>query len=122
MVTAVSDSSGEGRGMMLKGKAVVVTGAGRGIGREIALLMAKHGARVVVNDYGGSSAGGGGDKSPADEVVLEVRKAGGEAVANYDSVATMAGGAAIVKTAVDAYGRVDVVVNNAGILRDRMIF
>jgi len=108
--------------MMLKGKSVVITGAGRGIGREIALLMAKEGARVVVNDYGGSATGAGGEKTPADEVVNEIRKGGGEAVANYESVATMAGGQAIVKTAVDAFGRVDVVVNNAGILRDRMIF
>src|SRR5436189_235741 len=108
--------------MMLKGKSVVITGAGRGIGREIALLMAKQGARVVVNDYGGSAAGLGGEKTPADEVVDEIRRAGGEAAANYDSVATMAGGQAIVKTALDAFGRVDIVVNNAGILRDRMIF
>jgi hypothetical protein len=108
--------------MMLKGKSVVITGAGRGIGREIALLMAKHGARVVVNDYGGTAAGSGGEKTPADEVVNEIRKEGGEAVANYESVATMAGGQAIVKSALDAFGRVDVVVNNAGILRDRMIF
>src|SRR5205823_6621553 len=108
--------------MMLKGKSVVITGAGRGIGREIALLMARQGARVVVNDYGGTATGTGGAKGPADEVVNDIRKAGGEAVANYDSVASMAGGQAIVRTAVDAFGRVDVVVNNAGILRDRMIF
>jgi NAD(P)-dependent dehydrogenase (short-subunit alcohol dehydrogenase family) len=108
--------------MMLKGKVAVVTGAARGIGREIAVLMASLGARVVVNDYGGSEAGAGTGKEPADEVVRDIQKAGGEAVANYDSVASMAGGAAIVKTAVDAFGRVDVVVNNAGILRDRMIF
>ena len=108
--------------MLLKGKVAVVTGAARGIGREIALLMAKHGARVVVNDYGGSEAGTGGAKIPADEVVGEIRKGGGEAVASYDSVASMAGGQAIVKAAVDTFGRVDVVVNNAGILRDRMIF
>ena len=108
--------------MTLKGKVAVVTGAGRGIGREIAILMARCGARVVVNDYGGTESGAGGARGPADEVVEEIRKAGGEAVANYDSVASMAGGQAIVKTAVDAFGRVDVVVNNAGILRDRMIF
>ena len=108
--------------MVLKGKAAVVTGAARGVGREVAMLMAKHGARVVVNDYGGTEIGTGSDRKPADEVVEEIRKAGGEAVANYDSVATMAGGQAIVKTAVDAFGRVDIVVNNAGILRDRMIF
>jgi NAD(P)-dependent dehydrogenase (short-subunit alcohol dehydrogenase family) len=108
--------------MLLKGKVAVVTGAARGVGREIALLFAKHGARVVVNDYGGSEAGLGADRKPADEVVDEIRRGGGEAAANYDSVASMAGGQAIVKTALDAFGRVDIVVNNAGILRDRMIF
>jgi NAD(P)-dependent dehydrogenase (short-subunit alcohol dehydrogenase family) len=108
--------------MMLKGKVAVVTGAARGVGREIALLMARQGARVVVNDYGGSEVGTGSDRKPADEVVDEIRRGGGEAVPNYESVASMAGGAAIVKTAVDAFNRVDIVVNNAGILRDRMIF
>jgi NAD(P)-dependent dehydrogenase (short-subunit alcohol dehydrogenase family) len=107
---------------MLKGKAAVVTGAARGIGREIAMLMASLGARVVVNDYGGSEVGGGEASAPADEVVSEIKKAGGEAVANYDSVASMAGGQSIIKTCVSAFGRVDIVVNNAGILRDRMIF
>jgi len=108
--------------MLLRDKVAVVTGAARGVGREIALLMARYGARVVVNDYGGSEAGLGTDRKPADEVVDEIRRAGGQAAANYDSVATMAGGQAIVKTALDAFGRVDIVVNNAGILRDRMIF
>ena len=108
--------------MILKGKVAVVTGAGRGIGREIAVLMARHGAQVVVNDYGGSAAGSGAESAPADEVVNEITKAGGKATANYDSVASMAGGQAIVKTAVDTFGRVDIIVNNAGILRDRMIF
>jgi len=108
--------------MMLKGKVAVVTGAARGVGREIALLMARQGARVVVNDYGGSEVGTGSDRKPADEVVDEIRRAGGEAVANYESVASMAGGQAIIKTAMDAFRRVDIVVNNAGILRDRMIF
>jgi NAD(P)-dependent dehydrogenase (short-subunit alcohol dehydrogenase family) len=107
---------------MLKGKAAVVTGAARGIGREIAMLMASLGARVVVNDYGGSEMGGGEAAGPADEVVRDIKKAGGEAVASYDSVATMAGGQSIIRTCVSAFGRVDIVVNNAGILRDRMIF
>jgi NAD(P)-dependent dehydrogenase (short-subunit alcohol dehydrogenase family) len=108
--------------MVLKGKVAVVTGAARGIGKEIATLMARLGARVVVNDYGGSEAGQGTGAAPADEAVAEIRKAGGEAVANYDSVASMAGGQRIVQTAMDSFGRIDIVVNNAGILRDRMIF
>src|SRR2546422_988395 len=98
------------------------TRAARGIGREIALLMARQGALVVVNDYGGTESGTGGGHVPADEVVSEITRSGGQAVANYDSVASMAGGQAIVRTAVDAFGRIDIVVNNAGILRDRMIF
>src|SRR5438445_5453721 len=108
--------------MILKDRVAVVTGAARGIGREIALLMAQLGARVVVNDYGGSEAGQGTTQAPANEVVEEIRKAGGQAVASYDSVATMAGGERIVPTAMDAFGRLDIVVNNAGILGDRMIF
>ncbi len=108
--------------MVLKDKVAVVTGAARGIGREIAILLARHGARVVVNDYGGSEAGTGTASAPADEVVAEITKAGGQAVANYDSVASMAGGKSIVDTAVKSFGRIDIVVNNAGILRDRMIF
>jgi NAD(P)-dependent dehydrogenase (short-subunit alcohol dehydrogenase family) len=108
--------------MILKDRVAVVTGAGRGIGREIAVLLAQLGAQVVVNDYGGSEGGQGGSKSPADEVVGVIKGAGGRAEANYDSVATMAGGQRIVQTAIDAFGRVDIVVNNAGILRDRMIF
>jgi NAD(P)-dependent dehydrogenase (short-subunit alcohol dehydrogenase family) len=107
---------------MLNGKVAVVTGAGRGIGREIALLMAKCGARVVVNDYGGSESGAGAASDVAEAVVQEITAAGGQAVANTDSVASMAGGERIVQTAVDAFGAVDIVVNNAGILRDRMIF
>src|SRR5439155_21699498 len=105
--------------MTLKGKSVVITGAGRGIGREIALLMAKQGARVVVNDYGGSAAGLGGEKTPADEGVNEIRKGGGEAVANYESVATTAGGQGIVKTAVHALRRVGVGRNHPGNPPDR---
>ncbi|MBM4443514.1 MAG: SDR family oxidoreductase [Candidatus Rokubacteria bacterium] len=108
--------------MTLRGKVAVVTGAGRGIGREIALLLAQQGASVVVNDYGGSESGAGGESKPADDVVAEITKAGGKAAANYDSVASMAGGKSIVDTAVRSFGRIDIVVNNAGILRDRMIF
>ncbi len=107
---------------MVKGKVAVVTGAGRGIGREIALLMAKEGAKVVVNDLGGSGAGEGADKSVAAAVVEEIKKLGGSAVASLDSVASMAGGERIIKTALDSFGRIDILVNNAGILRDRMVF
>ena len=108
--------------MMLKDRVVVVTGAARGIGREIALLMARHGARVVVNDLGGTSDGAGGSATPADEVVNEIKGLGGEAVASYESVASMKGGAGIVQAALDHFGGIDIVVNNAGIVRDRMIF
>ena len=107
---------------MLKDKIAVVTGAARGIGREIALLMAKKGAAVVVNDYGGGADGVGGDHTPADAVVREIEALGGRAVANHESVASMKGGQSIVQTALDHFGRVDIVVHNAGILRDRMIF
>jgi NAD(P)-dependent dehydrogenase (short-subunit alcohol dehydrogenase family) len=108
--------------MMLKDKVAVVTGAARGIGREIALLMAQEGAKVVVNDYGGKEDGTGAGRTPADEVASEIKAQGGQAAASYDSVATMAGGKNIAQTALDHFGRVDIVVNNAGILRDRMIF
>ncbi len=108
--------------MMLRDRVVLVTGAGRGIGREIAILMAKHGAKVVVNDLGVSATGAGEDRSPADEVVRVIEKEGGEAVANYDSVSTMAGGEAMVRQAIDRWGKIDAVVNNAGILRDRMFW
>jgi len=101
------------------GRVAVVTGAGAGIGREYALELAKRGAKVVVNDLGGSRDGSGSGTSAADSVVEEIKNAGGEAVANYDNVATMDGGAGIVKTAVDAFGKVDILINNAGILRDK---
>lgn len=106
----------------LKGRVAVVTGAGRGIGREIALALFAEGAKVVVNDYGGSTDGKGAATSPADEVVAEIRKHGGEAAANYDSVTTSQGGDNIIKTAVNNFGRIDILINNAGILRDRMIW
>ena len=109
-------------GDRLKDKIAIVTGAGRGIGRGEALALASEGAKVVVNDLGGGADGSGAASSPADEVVAEIKKMGGEAVANYDSVATVEGGENIIKAALDAFGRLDILVNNAGILRDRMVF
>jgi len=109
-------------GNRLEGKVAIVTGAGRGIGRGEALLLAEEGAKVVVNDLGGSVGGEGEDQRPAEQVAEEIRAAGGEAVANFDSVATMEGGENIVKTAVEAFGGLDTLINNAGILRDRMVF
>jgi NAD(P)-dependent dehydrogenase (short-subunit alcohol dehydrogenase family) len=103
-----------------RGRVVIVTGAGRGIGREHALEFARQGAKVVVNDLGVSGDGRGADRGPAQEVVDEIRKQGGEAVANGDDVASFEGGARIVKAALDAFGGLDVVVNNAGFVRDRM--
>ncbi|MEZ5647066.1 MAG: SDR family oxidoreductase [Burkholderiaceae bacterium] len=104
---------------MVEGKVVVVTGAGGGIGRDIALAMAREGARVVVNDIGASVAGEGQDAGPAQAVVNEIKALGGEAAASTDSVSDAASAGRIVQTALDTFGRIDVVVNNAGILRDR---
>lgn len=105
----------------LQDKVVVVTGAGRGIGREIAILAAREGAKVVVNDLGAGADGEGNkDASPAEEVVAAIRKEGGVAVVNTDSVAESSGAVNIIKTAVDNFGRIDSVINNAGILRDRI--
>jgi NAD(P)-dependent dehydrogenase (short-subunit alcohol dehydrogenase family) len=105
---------------MVDGKVAVVTGAGRGIGRAVALLMAEHGAKVVVNDVGAEVSGEGRDQSPAEEVVSAIKAAGGEATTNGDSVAQPEGAERIVENALDAFGRVDIVINNAGILRDRI--
>ena len=101
------------------GQCVVITGAGGGLGRAYAHLLAARGASVVVNDPGGDVHGSGDNRNAADSVVEEIRDAGGEAVAEYSSVATPDGGLAIVETALDAYGRVDALIHNAGILRDR---
>ncbi len=104
---------------LLEGKVVVITGAGGGIGREHALAMAKEGAAIVVNDLGGDRDGNRGGSANSDETVELVKKAGGEAVANYDNVSTIEGGLGILKTALEAFDQVDVLVNNAGILRDK---
>ena len=105
----------------LNDKIAVVTGAGRGIGKETALFLAKEGAKVIVNDLGGNTDGTGGTQI-ADEVVEEIKSAGGEAVANYDSVSDFAGGQNIFQTAIDAFGGMDILINNAGILRDKTLF
>jgi NAD(P)-dependent dehydrogenase (short-subunit alcohol dehydrogenase family) len=106
----------------LDGKVAVVTGAGRGIGREEALLLAAEGARVVVNDVGGEWDGAGRDERPASEVVEEIRGAGGEAQAHHEDISEPDGAAGALRIALDTWGRLDCLVNNAGILRDRMIF
>jgi NAD(P)-dependent dehydrogenase (short-subunit alcohol dehydrogenase family) len=104
------------------GKVAVVTGSGRGIGRSEAKLLAREGAKVVVNDLGGSGAGEGSDQTPAQQVVDEIKAAGGDAVANYDDCSTWAGAEGMINQAVDSFGRLDVLICNAGILRDKMSF
>ncbi|HKY78147.1 MAG TPA: SDR family oxidoreductase [Acidimicrobiia bacterium] len=106
---------------LCEGRICVITGAGRGIGREYALMLAAHGAHVVVNDLGGDRTGSGADAGPAQQVVDEITAAGGAAVANTDNIATWDGAKALVDQAIEVFGGLDVVVNNAGILRDRML-
>jgi NAD(P)-dependent dehydrogenase (short-subunit alcohol dehydrogenase family) len=108
-------------GNSLEGRVAVITGAGNGIGREHALLFAREGAKVVVNDLGGNPDGTGADASPAQRVVDEIVAAGGEAVANHDDVADFRGAGSLIAQAVDTYGKLDVLVNNAGILRDAFL-
>src|SRR5918999_4471030 len=105
----------------LEGKVAIVTGAGRGIGREHALALATAGAKVVVNDLGGSTHGEGSDQAPAQQVADEIKSAGGEATANFDNVADFQGAENMVKQAIGEFGRLDILVNNAGIIRDRML-
>ena len=106
---------------LCEGRIAIVTGAGRGIGREHALRLAAHGARVVVNDLGGARDGSGASADPAEEVVATIRSAGGEAIVNADDVSDWGGAERLVRQAVDTFGGLDVLVNNAGILRDRML-
>src|SRR5436305_7623459 len=105
----------------LDGRVAIITGAGRGIGREHALLFASEGAKVVVNDLGGAMDGTGDDRTPAEQVVDEIKEMGGEAVANADNVADWEGGQRLINAAVEAFGDLHVLVNNAGILRDRVL-
>ena len=108
---------------LLDGKVAIVTGAGRGIGREEALVLAAEGAKVIVNDLGAGLHGeGGGDVHPAQEVVDLIKKNGGEAAVNGDDVSSWAGGKGLVEQAIDTFGALDILVNNAGILRDKMSF
>ena len=104
-----------------EGRVAVVTGAGRGIGREHALLLAEQGAKIVVNDLGGTADGTGADAGPAQQVVEEIKALGGEAVAHAEDISSFKGAETLIGTAVDAFGRLDVLINNAGILRDRML-
>ena len=110
------------KGNMLEGKVAVVTGSGRGIGRDIALQMSAQGARIVINDIGATVSGEGNDASPGQQVVDEIKAAGGEAVLSTDSVSDWKAANRIIECAADSFGRIDIVVNNAGILRDRLFF
>jgi NAD(P)-dependent dehydrogenase (short-subunit alcohol dehydrogenase family) len=107
---------------MVEGRVCIVTGAGRGIGREHALMLSAHGAKVVVNDLGASRDGSGDDAGPAQQVVDEIKAAGGEGAANTDDISTWDGAKSLITQAIDTFGGLDVLVNNAGILRDRMLF
>ena len=109
-------------GSLVKGRVAVVTGAGRGIGREHALMLASHGAKVVVNDLGGATDGSGADASPAEQVVAEIIQMGGEAVVNGGNVADFGDAKAMIDQAIDTFGGLDILINNAGIFRDRMVF
>src|SRR4051794_13904668 len=116
------ERTSNGGGMRFDGKVAIVTGAGRGIGRSEALMLASEGAAVVVNDLGGEATGEGADQRPAQQVVDEITAAGGRGAANYDDISAWSGGQALVAQAVDTFGGLDVVINNAGILRDKMSF
>ncbi|MDP2719868.1 MAG: SDR family oxidoreductase [Dehalococcoidia bacterium] len=109
-------------GELLKGKAAVITGGGGGLGRAVSLLMAEEGAKIVVNDIGGSKDGSGGSNSPADVTVQEIKSRGGEAVASYDSIVSFTAAEKLIQTCVETFGKIDILVNLAGNLRDRMIF
>lgn len=108
-------------GRLLEGKVAIVTGAGRGLGRAYALMLAKHGAKVVINDLGGGVSGDGADETPAEEVAALIRADGGEAVVNTADVTSWDASRALIQQAVDSFGTLDILVNNAGILRDRML-
>ena len=106
----------------LDGRVAIITGAGRGLGREHALLFASQGAKVVVNDLGGANDGSGSDMTPAQQTVADIKAMGGEAIVNGDNVADWAGAKRMVDSAIETFGDLDILVNNAGILRDRMLF
>ena len=107
---------------LCEGRVAVITGAGRGIGREYALMLAQHGAKIVVNDLGADPDGRGGDAGPAGEVVEEIRAMGGEAVVNGADVSDFDAAKDMIHQAIDTFGTLDILINNAGILRDRMVF